>query len=189
MPSKVNTNSGAFIAAAVGFFAIGGLLTTFAPPLLDKSWARPVAGLKNYTELARSGDAEAQKVAAGRKIYVREGCWYCHTQQTRTIQADAVRYGWRGVKSPVSTPDEFVYDTPHLFGTRRIGPDLSRVGGKYDRQWHTTHFRDPRALVPGSAMPPFPWIASDPKELDSLVTYIQTLGRAKDWRPAHDYEQ
>jgi hypothetical protein len=103
MPSKVNTNSGVFIAAAVGFFTIGALLTTFAPPLLDKSWARPVAGLKNYTELAKSGDAEAQKIADGRKIYIREGCWYCHTQQTRTIQADTVRYGWRGVNSPVST--------------------------------------------------------------------------------------
>ena len=98
----------------------------------------------------------------GRAIYVREGCWYCHTQQTRTIEADTVRYGWRGVQSPVSTPDEFVYDQPHMFGTRRVGPDLSRVGGKYDRQWHVTHFRDPRGLVPGSVMPPFPWIVAEP---------------------------
>ena len=79
---------------------------------------------------------------------MREGCWYCHTQQTRTLVADTKRSGWRGVDSPVSTPDEFVYDNPHLFGTKRTGPDLSRVGGKYDTQWHRTHFRNPRDLVP-----------------------------------------
>ena len=66
--------------------------------------------------------------------------------------------GWSGVDSPISTPDEFVYDSPHMFGTKRTGPDLSRVGGKYDTQWHRTHFRNPRDLVPGSVMPPFPWI-------------------------------
>ena len=189
MLSKVDKSSGLFIGAAVGFFAIGAILTTFAPPFFDASWTKPVSGLKNYPALAKAGDAEAQKVMLGRAIYVREGCWYCHTQQTRTIEADTVRYGWRGVKSPVSTPDEFVYDSPHLFGTRRIGPDLSRVGGKYDRQWHVTHFKDPRALVPGSVMPPFPWIAANPAELDGLIAYIQSLGRQKDWRPAHDYEQ
>jgi cbb3-type cytochrome oxidase cytochrome c subunit len=105
------------------------------------------------------------------------------------IEADTVRSGWRGVKSPVSTPDEFVYDQPHLFGTRRVGPDLSRVGGKYDHQWHVTHFRDPRSLVPGSVMPPFPWIVANPPELEALIAYMQDLGRVKDWRPAHDYEQ
>lgn len=189
MLSKVDKSNGLFIAAAVGIFAVGAVLTTVAPPLLDASWAKPVAGLKNHAALAKSGDAAARTVMLGRSIYIREGCWYCHTQQTRTIEADTIRYGWRGVKSPVSTPDEFVYDSPHLFGTRRIGPDLSRVGGKYDRQWHVTHFRDPRALVPGSAMPPFPWIVGNPQELDGLIAYVQSLGRQKDWRPQHDYEQ
>ena len=66
--------------------------------------------------------------------------------------------------SPISTPDEFVYDSPHMFGTKRTGPDLSRVGGKYDTQWHRTHFRNPRDLVPGSIMPPFPWIVEKPEE-------------------------
>jgi cytochrome c oxidase cbb3-type subunit 2 len=187
--SKFDKNNVLFVAGALGFFFIGGILTTVAPPLLDKSWAKPVEGLKDYETLASQGDAEAKKVTLGRAIYNREGCWYCHTQQTRTIKADTVRYGWRGQDSPVSTPDEFVYDAPHMFGTRRVGPDLSRVGGKYDRQWHVTHFRDPRALVPGSVMPPFPWIVKNPAELDGLITYVQTLGRAKDWRPAMDYEQ
>ncbi len=125
----------------------------------------------------------------GRAIYVREGCWYCHTQQTRTLVSDTKRSGWRGVDSPISTPDEFVYDKPHMFGTKRTGPDLSRVGGKYDTQWHRTHFRNPRDLVPGSVMPPFPWIVNDPEEFTALVAYIQTLGRAKDWRPDKDYEK
>ncbi len=189
MFNKVDKSSALFVVAAVVFFWIGGLLTTFAPPMLDKSWATPTPGLKNYPQLAAQGDPEAQKIMHGRQIYVAEGCWYCHTQQTRTIEADTVRSGWRGQKSPVSTPDEFVYDAPHMFGTRRVGPDLSRVGGKYDSQWHATHFRDPRSLVPGSAMPPFPWIANDPVKLEALVAYLQSLGRAKEWRPEHDYEE
>lgn len=189
MIGKIDKSSTLFVVAAVLFFAVGGLLTTLAPPFLDESWAKPAPGLKNYAQLAAQGDENAIQVMAGRKIYVAEGCWYCHTQQTRTIEADTVRSGWRGQRSPVSTPDEFVYDAPHMFGTRRVGPDLSRIGGKYDAQWHATHFRDPRSLVPGSAMPPFPWIANDPAKLDALVAYIQSLGRAKDWRPEQDYEE
>jgi cytochrome c oxidase cbb3-type subunit 2 len=189
MISKIDKNSGLFVAGAVAFFLVGGLLTTVVPPMLDKSWVKPVAGLKDYKTLAAQGDTDAALVVAGRQIYIAEGCWYCHTQQTRTIEADTVRSGWRGQKSPVSTPDEFVYDQPHMFGTRRVGPDLSRVGGKYDAQWHTTHFRDPRSLVPGSVMPPFPWIANDPQKLAELTAYIQSLGRAKDWRPEQDYEE
>ena len=189
MLKKVDKSSALFVVAAVVFFWIGGLLTTVAPPMLDKSWAKPAPALKDYATLAKEGDAHAAQVMEGRAIYVAEGCWYCHTQQTRTIEADTIRSGWRDVPSPVSTPDEFVYDQPHMFGTRRVGPDLSRVGGKYDAQWHATHFRDPRSLVPGSAMPPFPWIANDPQKLDALIAYIQSLGRAKDWRPEHDYEE
>ena len=139
----------------------------------------PLRACKPYTEIQLKG----------RAIYVREGCWYCHTQQTRTLVSDTKRSGWRGVDSPISTPDEFVYDKPHMFGTKRTGPDLSRVGGKYDTQWHRTHFRNPRDLVPGSVMPPFPWIVEKPEEFTALVAYIQTLGRAKDWRPDKDYEK
>jgi cytochrome c oxidase cbb3-type subunit II len=171
------------------FFFIGGLLTTVVPPMVDKTWARPfdnsdpakgpTGKLMPYTE----------QQLKGRAIYVREGCWYCHTQQTRTLEADTIRSGWKGVRSPVSTPDEFVYDYPHMFGTKRTGPDISRVGGKYDKQWHRTHFRNPRDLVPGSIMPPFPWIVEDPEQFEGLVAYIQTLGRSKNWRPNSDYEK
>lgn len=189
MLGKTDMSAPLFVVAALVFFLIGGLMTTVVPPLVDASWSKPFENhdpskgptgtLRLYTEIEHKG----------RAIYVREGCWYCHTQQTRTILADTVRSGWRGVNAPVSTPDEFVYDSPHLFGTKRTGPDLSHVGGKYDVQWHRTHFRNPRDLVPGSVMPPFPWIANDEPEFQALVAYIQTLGRAKDWRPDHDYEQ
>lgn len=189
MLQKTDKSAAGFVIAALVFFFIGGLLTTVVPPLVDKSWSKafenndpakgPTGKLRPYTELELKG----------RAIYVREGCWYCHTQQTRTLLADTKRSGWKGVDSPVSTPDEFVYDSPHMFGTKRTGPDLSRVGGKYDRQWHHTHFRNPRDLVPGSVMPPFPWIANNDEEFNALVAYIQTLGRAKNWRPDNDYEK
>lgn len=189
MLQKADASAVFFVVAAVVFFMIGGLLTTVVPPLVDSSWSKPFANqdpTRGPTgELRPYSDVEAH----GRAIYVREGCWYCHTQQTRTILADTKRSGWRGVDAPVSTPDEFVFDSPHLFGTKRTGPDLSRVGGKYNTQWHRTHFRNPRDLVPGSVMPPFPWIADNEPEFQALVAYMQTLGRAKDWRPAKDYEK
>lgn len=189
MLGKTDKSAVGFVVAALIFFFIGGSLTTIVPPLVDKSWGKPFENndpskgptgkLRPYTE----------QELKGRAIYVREGCWYCHTQQTRTLLADTKRSGWKSVDSPVSTPDEFVYDNPHMFGTKRTGPDLSRVGGKYDTQWHRTHFRNPRDLVQGSVMPPFPWIVNNPEEFDALVAYIQTLGRAKNWRPDNDYEK
>jgi cytochrome c oxidase cbb3-type subunit 2 len=179
MLNRADSSFSFLIVAALALFFVGGLITTVVPPLVDKSWMRPAPGLHPYTEQEQHG----------RSIYVREGCWYCHTQQTRTLVADTKRSGWRGVDSPVSTPDEFVYDKPHMFGTKRTGPDLSRVGGKYDTQWHRTHFRNPRDLVPGSVMPPFPWIVNNEQEFTALVAYLQTLGRAKDWRPEKDYER
>ena len=185
MLNKADSSAAWAIGGALVLFFIGGLITTVVPPLVDKSWATVRHDLQGPTEAAPYTALQLK----GRAIYVREGCWYCHTQQTRTLVADTKRSGWRGVDSPISTPDEFVYDKPHMFGTKRTGPDLSRVGGKYDTQWHRTHFRNPRDLVPGSVMPPFPWIVNNPEEFTALVAYIQTLGRAKDWRPDHDYEK
>lgn len=189
MLRKADNSAVAFVIGALVLFFIGGILTTVVPPLVDASWSKPFENsdpskgptgkLKPYTEL------ELQ----GRAIYVREGCWYCHTQQTRTLLSDTKRSGWKGVDSPISTPDEFVYDNPHMFGTKRTGPDLSRVGGKYDTQWHKTHFKNPRDLVPGSIMPPYPWIANNEPEFQAMVAYLQTLGRAKNWRPDNDFEK
>lgn len=189
MLRKADYSASFAAAAALILFFIGGILTTVVPPLVDKSWAKP---FENHDpsrgptgKLRRLNDQELR----GRAIYIREGCWFCHTQQTRTLLADTKRSGWKGVDAPISTPDEFVYDTPHLFGTKRTGPDLSRLGGKYDAQWHRAHFRNPRDLVPGSVMPPFPWIAGNGPEFQDMVAYLQTLGRAKNWRPDGDYER
>ncbi len=189
MLQQTDKNAFGFVVAALVFFFIGGLLTTVVPPLIDKSWSKPFENSDPSKGPTGKLIPYTEQQLKGRAIYVREGCWYCHTQQTRTLLADTKRSGWKGVDSPVSTPDEFVYDSPHMFGTKRTGPDLSRVGGKYDKQWHRTHFRNPRDLVPGSVMPPFPWIVSDPDSFDALVAYIQTLGRAKNWRPDNDYEK
>jgi len=189
MLSKADNSATFAVIAALGLFFIGGVLTTVVPPLVDKSWGRPFENhdpSKGLTGKLVPLNAQQLK---GRAIYTREGCWYCHTQQTRTLVADTRRSGWRGVDAPISTPDEFVYDSPHMFGTKRTGPDLSHVGGKYDTQWHRAHFRNPRDLTPGSVMPKFPWIVDDPEEFPALVAYIQTLGRDKDWRPDKDYEK
>ncbi len=189
MSSKADKSAIFFVIAALFLFFVGGTLTTAVAPLVDKSWTKPFENndpAKGPTGKLRPYTPQELK---GRQIYTREGCWYCHTQQTRTLLADTKRSGWRGVDAPISTPDEFVYDSPHLFGTKRTGPDLSRVGGKYDEQWHKAHFRNPRDLVPGSIMPPFPWIANNETEFQALVAYMQTLGRAKNWRPDNDYEK
>jgi cbb3-type cytochrome c oxidase subunit II len=178
---KAEKSGALFFIIATVFFFIGGILTTILPAIIEKSWSKPVATLQPYTEQQLRGKA----------VYQREGCWYCHTQQIRTLVADTKRYGWRGVDAPISSPGEFTRDFPHMFGTRRIGPDLARVGGKYDTSWHRTHFRNPRSLVKGSVMPPFPWLldANGGKEFEDLVAYIQSLGRQLPWRPNNDYER
>ena len=186
---KADNSAAWAVILALGLFFIGGVITTVVPPLVDRTWGKPFEN--NDSSKGPTGKLSPlnEQQLRGRAVYVREGCWYCHTQQTRTLLADTKRSGWRGVDAPISTPDEFVYDSPHMFGTKRTGPDLSRVGGKYDTQWHRTHFRNPRDLVPGSIMPPFPWIVEKPEEFTAMVAYLQTLGRAKDWRPDQDYEK
>lgn len=178
---RLDKSVGLLLAGILGFFLVGALLTTVLPALIEKSWATPVPGHAAFTDQQERGKA----------VYQREGCWYCHTQQVRTLEADTKRYGWRGVDAPISTPGEYVRDFPHMLGTRRIGPDLARVGGKYDKSWHRTHFNNPRDLVPGSVMPPFPWLiqANGGKDFEDLVPYIQTMGRTVAWRPQDDYEQ
>ncbi len=178
---KMNVSALALGLGALTFFLIGGLLTTVLPALIEDSWSRPLPGARQYSD----------RELRGRAVYKREGCWYCHTQQIRTLEADVKRYGWRGVDAPISEPGEYVNDAPHFLGTRRIGPDLARVGGKYAKSWHKTHFMNPRDLVPGSVMPLFPWLVEEDggRDFEDLVAYIQTLGRARDWRPDDDYEE
>ncbi len=176
---RLDFSSVGVAAGSLVFFLIGGLLTTLLPSLIEASWAEPINEQVSYTELEQRG----------RDIYVRDGCWYCHTQQIRTLRSDVERYGWREVDAPISLPGEYTEDSPHLLGTRRTGPDLARVGGKYDTDWHKSHFNNPRDQVPGSVMPPFPWLTQDQEEFEATVAYLQKLGRARDWRPDDDYEQ
>jgi cytochrome c oxidase cbb3-type subunit 2 len=169
MLRKTDTNALWAVIASLVLFFIGGLITTVVPPMVDKSWGKPFHNTDGNQGMTGELKHRNALELTGKAIYQREGCWYCHTQQIRTILADTQRYGWRGVPAPISTPDEFVFDQPHMFGTKRTGPDLARIGGKYDSQWHKTHFRNPRDLVKGSIMPPFPWFATTRINLDSEV--------------------
>lgn len=121
----------------------------------------------------------------GRRVYIREGCWYCHSQYIRPVTGEALRWG------PVSQVGEYAYDQPHLFSTRRIGPDLTRIGRKYGEDWHTAHHWNPRTVVPNSIMPRFPWLFDSDdgpipvlnEDGQALVTYLQRLGSSiGDWR-------
>ena len=128
--------------------------------------------------------------AHGRLVYQREGCMYCHSQQIRPLNGEITRYslGSTGASlAPVADEREYIFDQPHFLGTRRIGPDLSREGGKYSDDWHYSHFYFPRQMVPGSIMPAFTWMfTKDPTDasappvptddMKALVAYVQTLG-------------
>jgi cytochrome c oxidase cbb3-type subunit 2 len=129
-------------------------------------------------------------IQQGRLVYIREGCWYCHSLYTRPVAGEERRWG------PPSEVGEYAYDLPHLFGTRRIGPDLTRVGGKYGDDWHAAHYFDPRIVVPDSIMPKFTWFFQ--KEGDrfilnengkAVVAYLQNLGMSKGkWRDVFPYQ-
>jgi len=120
----------------------------------------------------------------GRRVYQREGCMYCHSQQIRPLKGEIARYSIGTSEAPIADEREYIWDQPHFLGTRRIGPDLSREGGKYSDDWHYSHFYYPRQMVPGSIMPAFTWLFDDtdktnpiPKpDVLALVAYVQTLG-------------
>lgn len=123
----------------------GGGLAEIVPLLFQKSTTVPVKGLMPLTALELEG----------RDIYIREGCHVCHTQQIRPFRAETERYGHYSVAG------EFVYDHPFLWGSKRTGPDLARVGGRYSDDWHRAHLYNPRDVVPESIMPSYPWLFSD----------------------------
>ncbi len=126
------------MALAVSF---GGLVE-IVPLLFDKDVTQPVEGLKPLTALQLEG----------RDIYIREGCYLCHSQMIRSLRAETERYGHYSVAG------ESVYDHPFLWGSERTGPDLARVGGKYSDDWHKAHLHNPRDVVPESIMPAYPWL-------------------------------
>ncbi|MEA3243077.1 MAG: cytochrome-c oxidase, cbb3-type subunit II [Pseudomonadota bacterium] len=192
----VEKNIGLMALLILLVISIGGLVE-IVPLFFMKSTTEPVEGLKPYTALQLEG----------RDVYVREGCYLCHSQMIRPFRAETERYGH------YSLAGEFVYDHPFQWGSKRTGPDLARVGGRYSDDWHRVHLMNPRDVVPESNMPNFPWLADNvldgkltPKklkvmrilgvpyedadiagataavegktELDALVAYLQNMGTA-----------
>jgi cytochrome c oxidase cbb3-type subunit 2 len=143
--------------------SIGGLVE-IVPLFFQKSTTEPVAGLTVYSPLR----------LAGRDIYVREGCYNCHSQMIRPFRAETERYGHYSVAG------EFVYDRPFQWGSKRTGPDLARVGGRYSDDWHRTHLNNPRDLVPESNMPAYPWLATANIDPQSVVAHLKALKRLGD---------
>jgi cytochrome c oxidase cbb3-type subunit 2 len=193
---KIETNIGLMAILIIIVISFGGLVE-IVPLFFLKSTTEPVKGLKPYTALQLEG----------RDVYIREGCYVCHSQMIRPFRAETERYGHYSVAG------EFVYDHPFQWGSKRTGPDLARVGGRYSNDWHRLHLINPRNVVPESNMPGFPWlekntinasltprklkamrtlgvpytdadIANASKavagktEMDALIAYLQVLGTA-----------
>jgi cytochrome c oxidase cbb3-type subunit 2 len=189
----IERKTGLLIALVIFVVSIGGLVE-IVPLFFQKNLIEPVAGLKPYDPLR----------LVGRDIYVREGCYNCHSQMIRPFRAETERYG------PYSVAGEFVYDRPFQWGSKRTGPDLARVGGRYSDEWHRLHLDNPRAVVPDSNMPRYDFldrpitgpsvsrrmkvlktlghpyteeeianagtVIKDKTELDALIAYLQGLG-------------
>jgi cytochrome c oxidase cbb3-type subunit I/II len=176
------------LVVVVAAFMFLGSYFTMVVPLTDPKLNTPLPGAKDYT---------AQELR-GKARYQAEGCWYCHTGQVRNLLEETKRYGMGEeetykrfgfrtlIQAPPTQPGEIAFDKPHILGTRRIGPDLARVGGKYDNSWHINHLRDPRSTSPGSLMPAYTWLfdkAGQPtEECIALVAFLQKLGTNIKWR-------
>jgi cytochrome c oxidase cbb3-type subunit 2 len=143
--------------------SIGGLVE-IVPLFFQKSTTEPVAGLTVYSPLR----------LAGRDVYIREGCYNCHSQMIRPFRAETERYGHYSVAG------EFVYDRPFQWGSKRTGPDLARVGARYSDDWHRAHLNNPRDLVPESNMPAYPWLATAMLDPQSVVAHLNALKRLGD---------
>jgi len=157
---KVEKNIGLMMILIIVVISFGGLVE-IVPLFFLKDTTEPVQGLKPYTALQLEG----------RDIYIREGCYVCHSQMIRPFRAETERYGHYSVAG------EFVWDHPFQWGSKRTGPDLHRVGGRYSDEWHRAHLMNPRDLVPESNMPGFPWLAENridasltPKKLEAMRT-------------------
>ena len=155
---KIETNNFLMIVLILLVLMVGGLVE-IVPLFFQKSTTEPVKGLMPYTALQ----------LAGRDIYQREGCYNCHSQMIRPFRAETLRYGHYSVAG------EFVYDHPFQWGSKRTGPDLHRVGGKYSDQWHRDHLNNPRDLVPESNMPAYPWLLKDVVDSTSMPAHMKAL--------------
>ena len=154
----IERNVGLLIPLIVLTIAFGGLVE-IVPLYFQRSTTEPVAGLKPYTALELSG----------RDIYIREGCNTCHSQMIRPFRAETERYGHYSVAG------EFVYDHPFLWGSKRTGPDLHRVGGRYSDEWHRVHLNNPRDVVPESNMPAYPFLAKTPLDPEIVPVKMNAL--------------
>jgi len=155
---KVETSNFLMIVLILLVVAIGGLVE-IVPLFFQKSTTEPIAGLKPLTALQ----------VAGRDIYVREGCYNCHSQMIRPFRAETMRYGHYSVAG------EFVWDHPFQWGSKRTGPDLHRVGGKYSDEWHRIHLNNPRDVVPESNMPAYSWLEKNAADGSSIAAHLKAL--------------
>ena len=155
---KIEKNINLMMVLIVVVISIGGLVEIL--PLMASTDATvPYKGIKPYPALQ----------LAGRDIYVREGCYGCHSQQIRPFRSETERYG------PYSVAGEFVYDRPFQFGSKRTGPDLARVGSRYSDQWHRIHLINPRDVVPESNMPAYPWLLEKPLDGEIMTKKLSAL--------------
>ena len=155
---KIETNNFLMIVLILLVLLVGGLVE-IVPLFFQKSTTEPIKGLQPLTALQ----------LAGRDIYVREGCYNCHSQMIRPFRSETLRYGHYSVAG------EFVYDHPFQWGSKRTGPDLHRVGGKYNDQWHIDHLNNPRDLVPESNMPAYPWLEKNLVDAVSMPAHMKAL--------------
>jgi cytochrome c oxidase cbb3-type subunit 2 len=155
----IERHTGLLIFGILVVASLGGLVQVL-PSIVDDSLATPAQGVVPYPALE----------LAGRDIYIRESCSVCHSQQIRPLLAEVKRYG------PYSRSGEFAYDRPFLWGSKRTGPDLHRIGGKYTDVWHRVHMANPRTVVPGSIMPAYPWLGRRAADADgSIVARMRAL--------------
>jgi len=156
--ARIETSNFLMIVLITLVVAVGGLVE-IVPLFFQKSTTQPVEGLKPYSALQ----------LAGRDVYVSEGCYNCHSQMIRPFQAETLRYG------PYSVAGEFVYDRPFQWGSKRTGPDLARVGGRYSDEWHRVHLTNPRDVVPESNMPAYPFLATKLVDAASMPKRMEAL--------------
>ena len=159
---KIEKNVGLMAVLIALVVALGGL-AEIVPLMYQAQVVEPLPGVKPYGPLE----------LAGRDVYVREGCYNCHSQMVRPFRAEVERYG------PYSVAGEFVYDRPFQWGSKRTGPDLARVGGRYSDDWHRIHLNNPRDVVPESNMPPYAFLARAPanaEDIEAKLKALRTLG-------------
>ena len=154
----IERRTGLMILLIVLVVSVGGLIE-IVPLFFQRSLTEPIAGLKPYAPLQ----------LVGRDIYVREGCYNCHSQMIRPFRAETERYGHYSVAG------EFVYDRPFQWGSKRTGPDLARVGGRYSDEWHRIHLSNPRDVVPESNMPAYSWMAYEAADASNIETKLRVL--------------